>query len=236
MILGILRLSHKYQIEGLQQGMRLKLKKDWPVKFSDLMACRSDIGPLLVDRVTQAIALIETAQRCQANELLPPAFYEVACAWGTRREEIIRLMSTDNVARLSVGHARSEQRLRAIQVNTLDPMWRPSLASGECTIFHHRLKFPQCKRQPPGCCSTMIPVFRSKVASLLHDGFFAIPAIQQYKRTDLGNGCEPCKDWFMDVLKDRIEELWDKIPTYFNLAEVDSSDALSRSAKRRKVE
>ena len=112
MILGIMRLSHKYQIEGLQQWMRQKLKKDWPVKFSDLM---ERLGPSSVYRVAQATAVIETAQRCQANELLPPAFYELACAWGTRREEIIRVMSTDNVARLSVGHARSEQRLRAIR-------------------------------------------------------------------------------------------------------------------------
>ena len=217
--------------------MRQKLTKDWPVKFSDLMARRSDIGPLPMDRVTQAIALIETAQRCQANELLPAAFYEVACAWGTRSEEIIRLMSPDNVARLSVGRTRSEQRLRAIQDINLDLMWQPSLAPTERTIFHHRLDFPQCQKSsnPPGYCSTIIivPAFRSNIASHLHDGVFVIPAMQQCERTNLGGGCEPCKDWFMDVLKNRIEELWDKIPTYFNLAELDSSDALSRSANKR---
>ena len=206
--------------------MRLKLKTDWPVKFSDFM---ERLGPSPVYRVAQATAVIETAQRCQANELLPPAFFELACAWGTRREEIIRLMSTDNVARLSVGHARSEQRLRAIQDSSSDLMWKPSLASGERTIFHHRLNFPQCDKHPnskPVYCQPIIPAFRSKVASLLLDGIFAIPAIKQCERTDLGNGCKHCKDWFMDVLKDRIEELWEKIPIYFDLAEVDSSDAL----------
>ena len=234
MMLGILRLSHKYQIEGLQQEMRLKLEKDWPPKFSDLTALFNVTTTSPVYAVAKATALIETAQRCQANELLPAAFYKLACAWGTSREEIIRLMSTDNMARLSVGYARSEQRLKAIQENSSDPMWQPSVASDECTIFHHHLKFPKCLKRPSSgsyYCSPIIPAFRSRVASLLLDGFFAIPAIQKCGRNDLGDGCKHCKDWFMDVLKNRIEELWDKMSTYFNLAEIDSSDALIRSAK-----
>ena len=224
-----MRLSHKYQMEVLQRGIRKTLGKLWPVKFSDLMARLSDIGCLSVAKTT---ALIETAQRCQANEFLPAAFYELASAWVTRREEIISIISPDNLARLSVGRARSEQRLRTIQDNSSDQMWQPSLASRERTIFHHRLNFPRCHKYPSSWCTTIIPAFRSKVAPLLHGGIFAIPAIQQCKRTDLGNGCEPCKDWFMDVLRDKIEELWDNIPIYFNLAdpEVDSSNALLRSA------
>ena len=217
-----MRLSHKYQMEGLRQEMRQKLEKDWLVKFSDLMARLSYIGSSPVYRVAQAIALIETAQQCRANELLPAAFYELACAWGTRWEKIIGVMSPDNVARLSVGRTRSEQRLRAIQDNSLDLMWQPSLASEGRTIFHHRLNFPQCDKRSytfifSSHC-TIFPAFRSKVASLLLDGVFAIPAIQQCERADLGDACEPCKDWFLDVLKNRIEELWDKIPTHFNLA------------------
>ena len=200
------------------------LERDWPVNFYDFMARLSDIGPSPEYRVGQAIALIETAQRCQANEFLRAAFYELACAWGTRREEIIRVMSPDNVACLSVGHARSEQRVRTIHGS--DVMYEPNMSF----IYSHRRKFPQClKHTSSGSysyCSPIIPAFRSKVASLLLDGFFAIPAIQQCGRNDLGDGCQHCKDWFMDVLENRVEELWDKLSTYFNLAEVDSSDAL----------
>jgi hypothetical protein len=38
MVLGIMRLSHKYQIEGLQQRMRRKLQKHCPLTYADSLA------------------------------------------------------------------------------------------------------------------------------------------------------------------------------------------------------
>ena len=213
--------------------MRVILAKDWPLKHCDYLA-RLTVLHSHGNRISQATELIDTAQRCQANELLPAAFYELACAWGTQWEDIIKIMSSENITRLCVGRARSEQRLRALQVGSGDLMWKPS-SPLTLTIFHHRNGFPPCQYHASSSsgtkahCPKMIPAFRYKVASFLLNGAFALPAIQQFDRDDLKDGCNPCKDWFMDVLKNRVQELWENIPANFNLPEVES-EVLSQGA------
>ncbi|KAF8527205.1 hypothetical protein JB92DRAFT_3107721 [Gautieria morchelliformis] len=90
--LGILRLSHKYQIEGMQDEITRKLQEYWPLKHSDYVTRLTFLGSS-GDRIPQALKIIDAAQHCQASELLPTAFYELACAWGTRWEEIARSLS-----------------------------------------------------------------------------------------------------------------------------------------------
>ena len=78
-VLGILRLSHKYQIEGLQERMKQKLQEDWPLDHSDYLARRTFLKSQGYG-ILPAAKLIRTAQHCDIKELLPTAFYELACA------------------------------------------------------------------------------------------------------------------------------------------------------------
>jgi hypothetical protein len=223
-MLGIVRLSHKYQIEGLQQGMQQRLQEDWPLKLSDYLA-RITFLDSSEYRVPQAIKLIETAQRCHANELLPTAFYELACAWGTRWSEIVNVLSPENVVRLTHGLALSQQRLRVLTSNSSDlPMWK-ALPPSE-TIFKHHASFGSCQmyssyKYDIHYCASGFSVLRTKLAERLYDGLFSLPAIQKIRLVDLINICDPCKNWYMDILKNKVQELWETIPADFGLPAVD---------------
>jgi hypothetical protein len=219
-----MRLSHKYQIEGLLQGIQQRLQEDWPLNRSDYLARTTFLGSPGY-RVPQAIMLIETAQRCHANELLPTAFYELACAWGTQWEEITYVLSPENLVRLTNGLTRSQQRLRVLTSNTSDlPMWKASPPSE--TIFRHRASFDRCQYNSSYAygvyhCAGGFSILRAKLAQSLYDGMFSLPAIQQFSRDDLIDICDTCKGWFMDVLKNKIQELWESIPADFDLPAVD---------------
>jgi hypothetical protein len=221
--LGILRLSHKYLIEGLQQGIKQQLLEDWPLQHSDYIARRKYLG-LKGYRIHQAMKLIETAQRFQVNELLPTAFYELACVWRTQWKEIVGVLSPENVIRLCLGRERAAQRLQEFTSGNEDLlMWK---SSPSITVFQHRTAFGRCQRHPPSYpstyCSEGFSALRGQLGMVLLDGLFAIPAIRGITHDDSEiSACNSCKDWFMDILKNKVQEIWEYIPTDFDLPEID---------------
>ncbi|KAF8502573.1 hypothetical protein JB92DRAFT_3145916 [Gautieria morchelliformis] len=227
--LGILRLSHKYQIEGIRDEITRRLLEDWPLRHSDYITRLTFLGSS-GNRIPQALKIIDAAQHCQASELLPTAFYELACAWGTRWEEIVVSLSLENLARLSVGCARSEQRLRTFARDQETPrlMWNRENVSEPITIFQYRAKdFSRCHKTPRQLADALcpsestFPAFCTKLGEYTMDAVFPITALQRFRREDLGRDvCEVCKDWFMKVLANKIQELWESIPDDFNLPKV----------------
>ncbi|KAF8479937.1 hypothetical protein JB92DRAFT_3042188 [Gautieria morchelliformis] len=238
--LRILKISHKYQLEGLQQSMKQKLLQDWPVKRSEYIARFTSLGSS-ADRLSQALKLIETAQGCQASELLPTAFYELACAWGNEWSDMIPHLSPENVARMWVGRARLERRLRPlVTLNTKMPpsMWTTTdKAESPITILQYRTEFGECKARLRQCvrvyhnngdsrvyfCPSVFPNLKGKLGESVLDGMFVLTTLQQFRREDLGTTvCGSCTDWFMGILANKTEELWESIPAEFDLPEVNS--------------
>ena len=76
--------------------MKQKLQEDWPLDHSDYLARRTFLKSQGYG-ILPAAKLIRTAQHCDIKELLPTAFYELACAWGTQWEEIVECLFPENV-------------------------------------------------------------------------------------------------------------------------------------------
>ena len=216
-----MRLSHKYQIDGWLQMMKMKLQDDWPLKYTDYRARLTFVGSPGY-RIPQAAKLIDAAQRCQANELLPAAFYELASAWGTHLEEIVKVLSPENIARLCVGHTRVKERLKALAAGSADMlMWKVSPTT---SIFQHRPKFALrslATSQVPVYCQNTLSAFQSVLTKRTYEGTFELTIIQELDRCDLTGPCNSCVDWFMDVLKNKAEEIWECIPADFDLPRID---------------
>ena len=230
--LGILRLSHKYQIDGLQKAIKLKLLEHWPLEHSEYLARLASLETP-EHRIPQAAKLIEAAQRCQANELLPTAFYELSCVRGTGCLEVSRNISPENVARLWIGHACVERRLRSFvdsNPNTPTRMWARANIGEASTIFEYREAFPCCTHSErfvfdfpsKAVCPSTFPTFGAKLAERLFNGTTVLTALQQLSREPLSkNVCLGCRDWFKSVLENKIQELWECIPADFDLPPVD---------------
>jgi hypothetical protein len=72
-------------------------------------------------------------------------------------------------------------------------------------------------------CSSVFPNLKGKLGERVHEGMLVLTNLQQFRRKDLGiTVCGPCKDWFMGILANKIEELWESIPAEFDLPEVNS--------------
>lgn len=225
--LGILRLSHKYQIEGLQQEMVQRLQQDWPLNHSDYHMRLTAFGSQR-HSITQVAKAIETMQRCQVKEPLPTAFYELDCAWGSQWLQIIGALSPENLLRLSVGRERSTLRLREFinRAGKLE-MWK---ASRSTSIYERRNAFNNCNADYPQIlvtrgtrfCLSGFSNLRRKLSDMLFEGTAVIPALSKCGRDDLGDAvCGGCKNWYMDLLKNKIQELWENIPEDFDLPAVD---------------
>ncbi|KAF8502571.1 hypothetical protein JB92DRAFT_3209486 [Gautieria morchelliformis] len=222
--LGILRLSRKYQMEGIHDKITRNLLEDWPLNHRDYLR-RPTFLRCSGNRIPQALKIINAAQHCQANELLPTAYYELACAWRTRWEEIASSLSLENVTRLSVGRACSSKRLRTFLRDKKTPqlMWNSEKISKPITIFQCRDKeISACReRKKYGFwCSfeVMFSSFCTKLRDSMVDGGFPLAILQQFRREDISTYfCEVCKDWFMEVLANKTRELWESIPDDFNL-------------------
>ncbi|KAF8502576.1 hypothetical protein JB92DRAFT_3123679 [Gautieria morchelliformis] len=222
--LGILHLSHKYQIEGLQDAMTQKLLEEWPLSRHDYVARLSLHGYSADIRIPQALKLIDVAQRCQASVLLPTAFYELACVWETRWEELARSLSLENVGRLAVGLARFKRRL----VTFRKPDTRRQLLMWDCetsddddpgTIHqYHEDTFDRCAWPCP-----LYQAYQAKLSECMNCGAFMILALGRIGQEDLGDDvCGQCRAWFENVLANKAQELWESIPDDFNLPKVDA--------------
>lgn len=226
-VLGTLRLSHKYQIEGLQQVIVQRLRQDWPLNHSDYHMRLTAFGSQR-HSITQVAKVIETMQHCQVKELLPTAFYELDCAWGSQWLQIIGVLSPENVLRLSVGRERSTLRLREFINRTgKQEMWKESSST---SIYERRAAFSNCFGEyrhyaiakEKRFCPSGFRDLRRKLSDMLFEGMAVIPALSKCGRDDLGDVvCDNCKDWYMDLLKNKIRELWENIPEDFDLPAVD---------------
>ena len=227
--LGVLQLSHKYQIQGLQQRMKLRLQEDWPLKDSDYLARLTFLGSPEF-RVVQAAKVIDVAQRCQVHELLPPAFYELHCARGTKYEKIAENLSLENTARLWLGHARVDKRLRSLVDSDCSAPIRISSSGRQqtITIAEYRKTFNGCSESPKpyarsSCiCPSLFLTFRPILAQRLLDGTSGLTVLQQFRCEELKGVCDCCRVWFKKVLEYKIQELWESIPTDFDLPPIDS--------------
>ena len=195
--LGIIRLSHKYQINGYFQGMMRKLQVDWPPKYTDYLS-RREYLEISGWRVLQAAKLIEITQGYEINDFLPTAFYELASAWGTQGEEIAKVLSTENVVRLCVGCARVERRSRALEsIGFSTVMWGISPRR----LFEHRRKFQKCSRIGEGVntlrpfCHGVVPAFRNALIQHSSDGFFRLAFLKKCQNIKYSDEkiCSPCQ-------------------------------------------
>ena len=130
------------------------------------------------------------------------------------------LLSPENVIRVSVGREGAAQRLRALATGAKDlMMWNSSPSK---TVFEHRTAFEECASGKDSYCEDGFSVLRSKSGKGLLDGKFALPALSAVTREDLSETCNSCKDWYIDILSNKIQEIWESIPADFDHPPVDA--------------
>ena len=130
------------------------------------------------------------------------------------------LLSSENVIRVSVGRERAAQRLRALATSAEDlKMWNSSPSK---TIYEHRTAFQECGFNQ-SYCDDGFSVLRARLGEGLLNGKFAHAAVSEVTREDFGKEtCENCKDWYMAIMSNKMQEIWESIPADFDLPKIDA--------------
>ena len=88
-------------------------------------------------------------------------------------------------------------------------MWNSSPSK---TVFEHRTAFEGCASHKRSYCNDGFPALRAKLGEGLLDGKFVLPAASAVTRNDLDKTCISCKEWYMDIMRNKIQEIWESIP------------------------
>lgn len=129
-----------------------------------------------------------------------------------------------------MGRERAAQRLRALATSAEDLiMWNSSPSK---TIYEHRTAFQACSRDKPYCIDGF-SALRAKLGEGLLNGKFAHTAVSEVAREDLGSKtCNSCKDWYMAIMRNKMQEIWESIPADFDLSKIDATQYSTSSVTR----
>ena len=234
-MLSILLLSDKYGIEDLRCGITRLLMTHWPLNHSDYLARQKLYGSGI--RVLESMKLIKTAHHCQVAELLPTPFHDVVASqirdWSEAEINASRDLSPAILSRLLVGRERSLQRLMNLAVwtnNVIPVLWNPDAVATPATILTTRASWERCTGTSPYgsgtnyCHNGLFPTLETKIGTKLIHGrsAFNIILILQEEGFPGARVCKPCVDWFMSVLANKQQEMWENIPVDFDLPRIDS--------------
>ena len=119
-----------------------------------------------------------------------------------------------------MGHERTAQRLRAL-VTGADGlmMWGSSPSK---TVFEHHTEFEACASPKHSYCNDGFLALRAKLGKGLLDGKYALPALLVVTHSDLSKGCSSCKDWYMDLGRNKVQEIWENILADFDLPAINA--------------
>ncbi|KIJ40243.1 hypothetical protein M422DRAFT_256779 [Sphaerobolus stellatus SS14] len=252
--LGVLRLSHKYQMDSLRTGIIRLLKQSWPLNRQDYLSLSK--GECKVPRITESIKLINAAWCTHTYQLLPTAFYELAIAnlseGPISEREYLNNLSQEHLARLVVGKDRLRMRLHSLQqgcireaevLGTLS-FWQPDQESIPLSV--HRRTYPggQCSgtssmqkfawldltvrdERVPFCLEGTFDKWKSITAKHIFGGYLGIDVLCENITSSTfreAGACSSCAEWMVSILQNKATEVWHNIPADFELPELDKAE------------
>lgn len=221
----------------MHHGIIRVLKEHWPLNHSDYIARRKKLG-FPASRILDSMKLIKAASVCQAQELLPTAFYELAATrvqdWeGVDLQSSQAYLSWQDLARLLVGKERSSQRLcRLVEWDNSYPsptIWDHDDTTAPVDIFTSRAAMKSCgystDRNVAYYCPALFDLLRTKTRQHLLDGKPPMAIFQELQSSYFNKGTQPpctaCIEWFVSVLANKELEMWHNIPLDYDLPKVD---------------
>jgi len=83
---------------------------------------------------------------------------------------------------------------------------------------------PQCT-QAKLYCDSLCKHPRKKLGDGFHEGDSPLNMLRKMgpKEYIESGACPPCAEWFMSVLAEKQEEIWESVPTDFDLPRIDPS-------------
>ncbi|KAF8581034.1 hypothetical protein K439DRAFT_259464 [Ramaria rubella] len=231
--LSVLRLSDKYGMEDLRNGIVELLKDQWPLNRSDYLTYQKLFGSPGF-RIVESMKLIAAARLCNAPELLPTAFYELAASrirdWSdSQRDMSHHCLSSIDLSCLVVGRERLLQRLSIlaswdIHGGALPNMWYPD-ADAPITIFAEKLAC-NCDTYKHGYmyCNRLFETLANNISTNVLRGEWGLDALEKLSQLRPPGACSNCISWFHGLLTNKAKEVWENIPTDFDLPKVDPQE------------
>lgn len=244
-VLGILRLGHKYQMEGLYSSAVKLLKRSWPLNRTAHLQIMGLISPLedaRKIRLLKCVRLIDVARLTGTSVLLPSAFYELAasnCGEWIDRIEGAPLMAIDDRQRIALGRRRWKERALALQegprFSDKATIWESARPLDQQTsLFALRKNMPGCAigtvyvggiRICFPIAATVTPTLMSEIGKSLLGGISIPETCRMINVLTVAPAvCEPCRKWVEAIIRNKETEIWENIPNDFDLPKIDEKE------------
>ncbi|KAJ6567036.1 hypothetical protein B0H19DRAFT_1374367 [Mycena capillaripes] len=223
-IVGCLRLSHKYGVDYLRRRALVHLSSGYRTTLSQYDAAayysekESDpsISPSEIrswdapdDNWTHVVTAIQLAREVDAPWILPSAFYDLAFGYN-----ILGAVIFQGVVRNGVRSSMNEgDRLLFSKGHLIQ---HASSTTEILRFLFHPSEIPHCESAAK-CLSIRLDAMETMRERLLtvSCGPLEIWGYSQWKL--LENICPMCFDILRDLHRDARQELWDKLPTIYGL-------------------
>ncbi|KIJ40280.1 hypothetical protein M422DRAFT_68581 [Sphaerobolus stellatus SS14] len=154
--IGVLKLSHKYQMEQLRKGIIRLLKRSWPLDRDEFVTImkQSAIYPS-ASRIRNCVQLVNAAHIADAYELLPTALYELAILKPNPQDQAfmrLRGLSSEDLYHISIGKSRMIERYKSLEIASSGDIsltvWDIKLPKkDQIPIFTERQRYRTCAQQ-----------------------------------------------------------------------------------------
>ncbi|KIJ40240.1 hypothetical protein M422DRAFT_49195 [Sphaerobolus stellatus SS14] len=241
--LGILRLSHKYQMDSLRIAIIRLLKQSWPLNRQEYRSLWRYRPP--GSRVLECVKLINTAWRTHTYQLLPTAFYELA-VMSLSQDNILssylQELSAGDLVRLITGKDKMQRRFHSLlegcvrdqDILSSISIWQPEEEG--ISIAMYRQTYSECGHcrhwslvdtddSVVHSCPEVFDAWRSIAAKHVFGGYLRLDDLCEniIPSTFTGAGaCTPCAEWMVSILENKAKEIWWNIPTDFELPGLDT--------------
>lgn len=252
--LGILRLSHKYQMEHLKSCILKLLRRSWPLDYTVYkMVFNSLTDTQKSSRISQSIKLINAARLTACYDLLPAAFFELTNAdWETWTPEVgdgAEPLCLGDWVRLMRGKVLWAERLRTLECAGISHNYKayiwddPSRDSGgqPMSIFETRSEFDACKDKPTrqghqenvDYCAVTFTNLKSLVGRKTLDGYSVVDGCKSwtFETFQAEAACEGCAKWMDSLIADKELEIWENVVADFDLPQMNLDGYTTTSLK-----
>ncbi|KAH9948103.1 hypothetical protein B0H21DRAFT_690608 [Amylocystis lapponica] len=243
LIRGILRLAVKYAIDPLRARLLEHLASDWPRTLMEwdrlqrdvestwqyhILAPHGVVDDLYVDdRFPEPASAIRIAQDFGCPEILPAAYYRVACT-----------PAANDWKRMRAGHSHGGPWLSSgeltVRWELLDHTDLMRVIAGRDFLSRMFCKIVEAIREPPpgmcyaieGQCQSVRTQLKDEILLRYHSKFDALGAInacleREYQFQDgLRRLCSECKDNQDNAMEPLKENIWDHWPSALDLPEM----------------
>ncbi|KIJ40237.1 hypothetical protein M422DRAFT_256773 [Sphaerobolus stellatus SS14] len=239
--LGVLRLTHKYQMEQLRLAVVNLLQPNWPLNYEEYKRAFISLSDTeKKERLCRSVKLINVARLTDCHSLLLPAFFEVAKSDSKGWRDIINgteVPISEDWHRIMIGKTAWLGRIKTLEVagmfvNPQAFLWDNDLPAGQqLSVFKTRSTFlgyykqKVCKEDARYCVA-VFAALKALVGRAVLDGM-SIPdacAMWHSQTFKSESACDVCTDWMVSLIRNKEEEIWENIPDDFDLPKVDPKE------------